>query len=149
MNGASSISLSQWTHVVHTYQNGQAKVYVNGVLDGTTTGGTPMNIPASAGMWLGGYPYFGYHFVGDMDEVRISKVTRSANWVKLEYQNQNPLQTLVGSLVPDGTAFAVTPATVTMNEGATTTLTAQAGGAQKSIGSASKTAWIPCSPWTS
>ena len=131
VNGASTLPLSQWTHVVHTYQNGQAKVYVNGVLDGTTTGGAPMNIPATAGMWLGGYPYFGYHYVGDMDEVRISKVTRSANWVKLEYQNQNPLQTLVGSLVPDGTAFAVTPATVTMNEGATTTLTAQAGGAQK------------------
>ena len=131
VNGASTIPLSQWTHVVHTYQNGEAKVYVNGVLDGTTTGGGPMNIPTTAGMWLGGYPYFGYHYVGDMDEVRISKVTRSANWVKLEYQNQNPLQTLVGSLVPDGTAFAVTPATVTMNEGATTTLTAQACGAQK------------------
>ena len=131
VNGSSTIPVSQWTHMVHTYQNGVAKVYVNGVLDGTTTGGTPMNIPTSAGMWLGGYPYFGYHYVGDMDEVRISKVTRSANWVKLEYQNQNPLQTLVGSLVPDGNTFAVMPTTVIMNEGATTRLTAQAGGAQK------------------
>ena len=131
VNGASPSPLSQWTHVVHTYRNGEAKVYVNGVLDGTTTGGTPMNIPTTAGMWLGGYPYFGYHYVGDVDELRISKVTRSANWVKCEYENQNPLQTLVGSLVPDGSAFAVTPTTLNMHEGGTVTLTAQAGGAQK------------------
>ncbi|MEI6655875.1 MAG: DUF2341 domain-containing protein, partial [Verrucomicrobiota bacterium] len=131
VEGASTLPLSQWTHVVHTYRNGEARVYVNGVLDGTTTGGTAMNIPTTAGMWLGGFPYFGYHYVGDMDEVRISNVTRSANWVKLEYQNQNPLQTLVGSLVPDGSAFAVMPTTVTLNEGTTATLTAQAGGAQK------------------
>ena len=38
VNGASAIPLSQWTHVVHTYKNGEAKAYVNGVLDGTTTG---------------------------------------------------------------------------------------------------------------
>ena len=70
-------------------------------------------------------------FNGDMDEVRISNVTRSANWIKMEYENQKPLQTLIGSLVPDGSTFSVLPASVTMNEGTTTTLTAQAGGAQK------------------
>ena len=42
-------------------------------------------------------------FVGDIDEVRISKVTRSADWVKLQYENQKPLQTLVGPLVQPGT----------------------------------------------
>ena len=66
-----------------------------------------------------------------MDEVRISNVARSANWVKLEYENQKPLQTLVGGIVPSGSNFSVTPTSVTMNEVATTTLTAQAGGAQK------------------
>jgi len=54
VNGASMLPLSQWTHVVHTYQNGLAQVYVNGVLDGTTTGGASMNIPSTAAMWLGG-----------------------------------------------------------------------------------------------
>ena len=47
-------------------------------------------------MWLGGW-YNNYRFVGDIDEVRISKVARSADWIKLEYENQKPLQTLVGT----------------------------------------------------
>jgi hypothetical protein len=63
--------------------------------------------------------------------VRISNVVRSANWIKLEYENQKPLQTLVGGIVPSGSNFSITPTSVTMNESTGTTLTAQAGGAQK------------------
>ena len=44
----------------------------------------------------------GAGFVGDLDEVRISNVARSADWVRLQYENQKPLQTLVGPLVPAG-----------------------------------------------
>ena len=72
-----------------------------------------------------------YNYVGDMDEARISNVVRSADWVKLEYENQKPLQTLVGGIVPGGSDFSVSPASVTMNENSGTTLTAQAGGARK------------------
>ena len=49
----------------------------------------------------------------------------------MEYQNQKPLQTLVGNLVQPGTTFSVSAASVTMDEGTTTNLTAQAGGAAK------------------
>ncbi len=35
--GASYIALSNWMHVAHTYKNGEAKIYVNGMLDGTNT----------------------------------------------------------------------------------------------------------------
>ncbi len=128
VESTSTLTLSKWTHVAHTYQNGEAKIYVNGVLDGSRTGGS-MNIPTPARMYIGGWG--GYNYVGDMDEVRISNVTRSANWIRLEYQNQNPLQTLVGTLVRDGNAFSVGPMPETMNEGTTTTLTGQAEGAQK------------------
>ena len=81
-------------------------------------------------MYIGGW-YGNYRFVGDIDEVRISKVVRSADWVKLEYENQKPLQTLVGPLVQPGNAFSVSPAAVTVDEGKSATVTAQAGGAQK------------------
>ncbi|MCX6880532.1 MAG: hypothetical protein NTW21_43010 [Verrucomicrobia bacterium] len=66
-----------------------------------------------------------------MDEVRISQAARSANWVKLEYENQKALQTLVGNFVQPGTTFAVTPTSVNFLEGTTTTITGQASGAQK------------------
>ena len=128
VTGASTLSTTQWVHVAHTYQSGSAKIYVNGVLDGTSTSGS-MNIPTPARFYIGGW--YGFNYVGDMDEVRISNVTRSADWIKMEYENQKPLQTLAGSLVQAGSTFSVSPTSVTMNEGTTTTLTGQAGGAQK------------------
>ena len=128
VEGASALALSQWIHVAHTYQNGAAKIYVNGVLDGSRTGGS-MGIPTPARMYIGGW--YGYNYAGDMDEVRISNMTRSPNWIKLEYENQKPLQTLLGNLVQAGSTFSATPASVTLNEGTSTTLSGQAGGAQK------------------
>ena len=67
----------------------------------------------------------------DVDEARISSVARSADWVRMEYENQKPLQTLLGNVVQAGSMFSASPPSVTMNEGTTTTLSGQAGGAQK------------------
>ncbi|MEI6234385.1 MAG: DUF2341 domain-containing protein [Planctomycetota bacterium] len=122
------LATNQWYHVVHTYSSKDSRVYVNGVLDGTST---PMlDLPTTSRLWIGGW-YGNYNFIGDIDEVRISKVARSADWVKLQYENQKPLQTLVGPIVQAGTVFSVSPATAIVPEGKTATLTAQAGGAQK------------------
>ncbi len=131
VGGTAAIPLSEWVYIVHTYQSTGTRLYVNGVLDASTGGGL-MNMPASSRFDIGGFvPTHGFNFVGDMDEVRISRVVRSANWVKLEYENQKPLQTLVGGIVQSGSDFSVSPTSVTMNESTSTTLTAQAGGAQK------------------
>ena len=54
-----------------------------------------MAIKSPARLWIGGW-YNNYDFVGDIDEVRISKVARSADWMRLQYENQKPLQTLTG-----------------------------------------------------
>jgi len=121
---------SEWVQVVHTYNGQTGQVYVNGQLDVAEPTRTTMNILVPARLWLGGW-YNGYNFVGDMDEVRISKVARSADWIKLQYENQKPLQTLVGALVQPGSAFAVSATQLTVPEGKSVTLTAQAGGAQK------------------
>ena len=131
VGGTAAIPLSEWVYIVHTYQSTGTWLYVNGVLDASTGGGL-MNMPASSRFDIGGFvPTHGFNFVGDMDEVRISKVVRSADWVKLEYENQKPLQTLVGGIVQSGSDFSVSPTSVTMNENTSTTLTAQAGGARK------------------
>jgi hypothetical protein len=129
--GASTLATAQWIHVVHTYQNGDSRVYVNGALDGTSTNpGAPLALKSPARLYLGGW-YDNYRFVGAMDEVRISKVTRSADWVKLQYENQKPLQTLVGPMVRPGTEFAVSAKTLTVLEGKSAAVAAKAGGAQK------------------
>jgi hypothetical protein len=114
-----------------TYRKGDSRVYVNGWLDGVSARpDAPLAIRNPARMYVGGW-YSDYRFAGDIDEVRISEVARSADWVKLQYENQKSLQTLVGSLVPAGNDFSVSSAAITVDEGKSVTVAAQAGGAQK------------------
>ena len=63
----------------------------------------PAPAPSAMGILTPVRMQIGAGFVGDLDEVRISNVARSADWVKLQYENQKPLQTLVGPLVQPGT----------------------------------------------
>jgi hypothetical protein len=124
------LAMSQWIHVVHTFKDGKAKLYVNGVLDGENKGGLPLNVKTPARMYIGGW-YGNYQFIGDIDEVRVSKVTRSADWIRMSYENQKPMQTLVGPLVRPGTDFSVSDNAITVSEGKSAKVTAKTGGAQK------------------
>ena len=130
VNANSTLPTSEWIHVVHTYGREDGRIYINGVLDGSAK---PMlNIKSPSRLWIGGW-YDNYDFIGDIDEVRISSVARSADWVRLEYENQKPLQTLTGPVVQPGDAFSVSPALALamVMEGKSATFSAQAGGAQK------------------
>jgi hypothetical protein len=128
VKGESRLPMGEWIHVVHTYGGGPRRIYINGVNDGEAT--TKLDIKNPARLWLGGW-YHNYDFVGDLDEVRISKVARTADWVRLEFENQKPLQTLVGPVIQPGSVFAVSPLQATVMEGKNATFTAQAGGAEK------------------
>ena len=130
--GAITIPMSEWVHVVHTYNGTKARLYVNGVLD-NTDGSANMKIPNTVSMYIGGWNQVAgtYDFVGDIDEVRISKVARSADWIRLQYENQKPLQTLVGPLVQPGNDFSLSSERTVVKEGQNAEFTAEAGGAQK------------------
>ncbi len=131
VRGEITTAMPQWVHTVHTYRQGQSLVYVNGVHVGTgNPRATPLSVERPARMWIGGW-YNNYDFVGDIDEVRVSSVIRSADWIRLEYENQQPLQTLVGPLVQPGSEFSVSDREITLSEGSSVKLSAQAGGAQK------------------
>ena len=86
------LPMAEWIHVVHTYRSGERRIYVNGRARRRPRPRPMLAIKSPARMWIGGW-YNNYDFVGDIDEVRISKVARSADWVKLQYENQKPLQT--------------------------------------------------------
>ncbi|MFO0864999.1 MAG: DUF2341 domain-containing protein [Gemmataceae bacterium] len=129
--GKSTLSKSEWVHVAHTYEKGASCLYVNGVLDGINTSkSAPLHLKSPSRLWIGGW-YHNYSFVGDIDEVRISKVVRSPDWIRLQYENQKPLQTLVGPVVQPGNEFELAQAPPTLQEGKSVTLTAKAGGAQR------------------
>ncbi|MDA1275604.1 MAG: DUF2341 domain-containing protein [Verrucomicrobia bacterium] len=128
---AGRLPMNEWIYVVHTYQQGDSRVYVNGELSGVSAKpNAPLAIKSPARLWIGGW-YHNYDFIGGIDEVRVSKVARSADWVKLQHENQKAQQTLVGLVVMPGATFAVSPAPATVPEGKSATFTAQAGGAQK------------------
>jgi hypothetical protein len=129
--GKSTLPKGEWIHVVHTYERGSSRLYVNGVLDGVNNSNSgPLNLKSPARMWIGGW-YHNYNFVGDIDELRISKVVRSPDWVRLQYENQKPMQTLVGTVVQAGNEFGVAKSPETLEEGKSVTLEANAGGAQR------------------
>jgi hypothetical protein len=123
--------MGRWNHVAATYENGTSRIYVNGKIAGSNFHRAAMSIVKDIGMCIGGMRGGNYHFAGDIDEVRVSRVARSADWIRLEYENQNPMQTLVGSLVQPGNTFSVSPAEIKVLEGKSVAVTAQAGGAQK------------------
>ncbi|MFM8252706.1 MAG: DUF2341 domain-containing protein [Planctomycetota bacterium] len=122
---------SEWTHVVHTYREGVARLYINGQLaDENARRDPPLRIQTPARLFLGGW-YHNYDYHGELDEVRVAKVERSADWVRLEYESQRPDARLVGHPVQPGDRLEVTPKQLTVKEGQAATVTARAEGAQR------------------
>ena len=125
IQGTSVLPKSEWIQVVYTYDGQNDRIYVNGRFDMPAPTSSTIDVLTPVRMRIGN------GFLGDMDEVRVSNEARSADWVKLQYENQKPLQTLVGPLVQSGTTFAASEQKVTVLEGKRATVTVKAGGAQK------------------
>ena len=123
--------LGQWNHVAATYENGTNRIYVNGKLDGLRYHKAAMSIVKDIVVSIGGMRGTDFRYVGDIDELRVSRVARSADWMKLQYENQNALQSLVGPIVPKGSDFSLSHQAIQLQEGKSVTVVAQAGGAQK------------------
>ena len=75
---------------------GTSRIYVNGELAGSRYRKAAMSVVKDVCMNIGGWRGGNYRFVGEIDEVRVSRVARTADWMKLQYENQNPMQSLVG-----------------------------------------------------
>jgi RHS repeat-associated protein len=93
VTAGTQLPLSAWSHLVGTYDGQQARIFVNGIADpnsvavsgnidygtskGVTIGKDGINSPLTEG-WN-----------GQLDELRISSVPRSADWIATEFNNQN------------------------------------------------------------
>jgi hypothetical protein len=139
------LPMSEWLHVAHVYQAGGARIYVDGRLAGVGENRLgPLNVRRPARLWLGGW-YGNYEFAGDLDELRISSVARSADWIRLSFENQKPNQTLVGlpkrvdaaettatkPSAPAAAPPAVSPEMLVVNEGKSAIVTSRTDGADK------------------
>jgi RHS repeat-associated protein len=119
---AASYNDNNWHFAVDTYTNGTEQLYVDGQPVGSqqvteysyssvylyTIGtGDEFNWPATNASWL--------YFDGSLDEINVSNIARSGDWVQTQYNNQSSPSTSI-SLYPEN-AVAVLPTTATVYPG--------------------------------
>ena len=126
VDGPSNLAPDEWHYVTHTYDKNDGRLYLDGKLDGKAS--PTLNIKSPARLWIGGW-YDVYSYEGYMDEVRVSSVARSPEWIKLEYANQAPNQCLVGHVVMQGGEVTLTADRLVLNQGETVTYKANVPGA--------------------
>jgi RHS repeat-associated protein len=111
VTAGAQLPLSAWTHLVGTYDGQQAHIFLNGVADpnsaalsgnidygtskGVTIGKDGINSPLTEG-WN-----------GQLDELRISSIARSADWIATEFNNQNSPGTFFS--ISNETQAAISP----------------------------------------
>jgi len=85
-SGGTTLNTSNWYYVQGIYDGTNLKTYVNGEFDRSIAA----SIEAVGSTLKIGVEYGGTsnYFNGIIDEVRLSNVAKSADWIKTEYQNQ-------------------------------------------------------------
>ena len=87
-----AIAKGEWTHIAVSADGKSVILYVNGAQAATASGSLPsLTTPATLGGDAGGLT----GFVGEMDEVRLSKVARSAGLIQADVLSQGRLAKLV------------------------------------------------------
>ena len=100
----SSWNANQWYHVAATYDGVTMKLYINGVLEGTTpTALLPVN--TTNPLQIGGNSAQGFWFPGAMDDVRLYGSPLSAALVADLYNGLSPLLVPAAAILP---AIAIT-----------------------------------------
>ncbi len=81
-------SQGNWEHYALVYDGTDVLFYHDGILfDQTTIALNTTNTSFDVGRWdVGG---IGNEFIGLIDEVKVSDIARTADWIKTEYTNQN------------------------------------------------------------
>jgi len=75
--------LSTWNHLAYVFDAGRVKGYTNGAISGSAQCNASRIISGPADLCVGNFDKEDTrNFPGKIDEVRISKVARSADWIK-------------------------------------------------------------------
>jgi len=94
--GANDVTAGTWHHIVATYNGSIMKIFVDGVQDPNVLVKTNAIEPSSSekDFWIGHGDQpkdkiWSAEWEGQIDEVRISNIGRSSDWILTEYNNQN------------------------------------------------------------
>jgi biopolymer transport protein ExbB len=84
VTAGSDLSMSQWHHVAFTAAGGKLTLYV----DGLPAGSAPVTLQEVGGILTVGAAGGAKFLTGDVDEVEVSKVARTAEWIKASAMGQ-------------------------------------------------------------
>ena len=113
-SGTRSVNDGSWHSIQAVRKTGSSvQIYVDGTLDSTTAYSDPGPIDASGnpGKNIGSLDS-SYDFNGSLDEIRVSNIARSADWIAAAYHNQSSPATFY-TIYPEDTEI-VTPVSVTL-----------------------------------
>ena len=85
------LSPGTWYWIACTYDGTTERIFVNGVLDTSQPASGPIDYGTLGSLTIGidGVNYQNEWLNGSLDELRISSVARSADWLATEYNNQS------------------------------------------------------------
>lgn len=98
VDAGSEIALNTWTYVVATFDTtlNQCKIYINGVVKKTATCGSNLSSNSSSILIASNSGSNG--FKGSIDEVRISSVARTTDWVQAQKMSMTDSLVIFGSV---------------------------------------------------
>jgi biopolymer transport protein ExbB len=88
---STELAVGQWHHVALTAGSGKLTLFV----DGVAAGSAPVTLAEVGGTFTIGASNDARFFNGDIDEVEVSKVARSADWIKASARGQGMEANLV------------------------------------------------------
>src|SRR5260370_5704363 len=124
-----SYTLNTWHHVAYAVSTSGYSAYADGASRGSgTLSGTALLYDTNHTLTIGTSGYPGDTFTVTIDEVRVSNIIRSADWIATEYNNQNSPSTFYSSgtesTPPALSSISVTPANPSVPLGSSQQFTA-------------------------
>jgi hypothetical protein len=113
VEGKTTIPLNEWTHIAVTWGANGTQLYVNGVVDASTSANLWPAFVSTTYVYL---HYWGNADLGYVDELRISKVARSAEEIRAQAVRVQPLPTPVVSATVN--SYSLGKGNVTVSWGA-------------------------------
>ena len=105
--GATTLSPNTWYYICQAYAPGNYLIYLNGAQDGSKN--TNFNLNGRQTRIGSNANQSNFLYQGHVDELRISNIKRSADWINAEYAS------MAGNLITYGTEEAPATVTVTLN----------------------------------
>jgi hypothetical protein len=94
-NAPAAVSTGQWYHFAATKSATELRMYLNGASGAPTATAGTVNHNAANAVRMARRQDNGQALDGKLDEVRVSNIARSADWILTEYNNQNDVATFL------------------------------------------------------